>query len=205
MPSSVYRSFGSAQQKSTFFRIMANRIRFGNDAARRDAFLKALILKAKRLKQRGMELRINGEVVSFKVEARGLGCIPVLEVRERTPGGQTARWAVYQDTEGTGAEEETTAGRATPTSGQAANGEGEWQVVGRRKKMGRMETEGATGRPRVRGTPSKMFGVTGKLCPRPGLTLPNKGRMRWKQIKSSISLKELMKKYMWNRTEPVVC
>jgi hypothetical protein len=56
MPSSVYLSFGSAQQKSAFFRIMANRIRLGNDAARsirvlacRDAFPNALIPEAKRL------------------------------------------------------------------------------------------------------------------------------------------------------------
>ncbi len=112
MPSSVYLSFGSAQQKSTFFRIMANRIRFGNDAARRDVFPKALIPEAKRLAQRGMELRINGEVVSFK-------------------------------------------------------------VVGGRKKTGRMETEGVTGRPRIRGTLSKMFGVSGKLSvPQPGTNPP---------------------------------
>jgi hypothetical protein len=31
IPSSVFLSFGSLQQKSTFFKIMANRIRFGNE------------------------------------------------------------------------------------------------------------------------------------------------------------------------------
>jgi hypothetical protein len=62
MPSSVYLSFGSAQQKSMFFRIMANRIRFGNEAARsirvlacRDAFPKELIPDAKRLAQKASE------------------------------------------------------------------------------------------------------------------------------------------------------
>jgi hypothetical protein len=78
MPSSVYLSFGSAQQKSTIFWIMANRIRFGNEAAKsirvlacRDAFPKDLIPEAKRLAQKGMSLRMNGEVASFRVVARG--------------------------------------------------------------------------------------------------------------------------------------
>jgi hypothetical protein len=72
MPSSVYLSFGSAQLNSSFFRIMANRIRFGNDAARsirvlpcRDVFPKVLIPEAKQLAQRGMELRINREVAKW--------------------------------------------------------------------------------------------------------------------------------------------
>jgi hypothetical protein len=56
MPSSVFLSFGSARQKSTFFRIMANRVRFENEAAQsirvlacRDALPKDLIPEAKRL------------------------------------------------------------------------------------------------------------------------------------------------------------
>jgi hypothetical protein len=83
IPSSVYLSFGSAQQKSTFFRIMANRIRYGNEAAQgirvlacRDAFPKDLILEAKRLMQKGMGLRMNGEVANFRVVVRGAGVHP---------------------------------------------------------------------------------------------------------------------------------
>jgi hypothetical protein len=70
---------------------------------------------------------------------------------------------VYQDTGGTRTEEETTAIR-------------EWQVVGSRKKTGRMEImekEGATIRPKVRATPSKVVGATGKLSvPQPGTNPP---------------------------------
>jgi hypothetical protein len=41
--------------------------------------------------------------------------------------------------------------------------------------METMEKEGVTGRPRVRGTPSKMVGVTGKLSvPQPGTNPPQK-------------------------------
>jgi len=53
-PSSVFLSFGSYQQKSTFFRIMANRVRFGSEQqqnirvlACRDAFPKDLIPEGK--------------------------------------------------------------------------------------------------------------------------------------------------------------
>ena len=107
-PSSVYLSFGSAQQKTTFFKIMANRIRFGNEAqqnirvlACRDAFPKDYIMDAKKLAQKGMSLKREGLIASFRVVARGLGCIPVLETRARTAGGQpAARWMVYQDQEG---------------------------------------------------------------------------------------------------------
>jgi hypothetical protein len=176
MPSSVYLSFGSAQQKSTFFRIMANRIRFGNEAAQsirvlacRDAFPKEYIPEAKRLAQRGMSLRMNGEVASFRVVARGLGCIPVLETRDRATGGQTARWAVYKEKEAEATDE------ATPARGRSATGEGEWQVVGGRKKTVRnegKERNESQERARVRGTPSKVAGGTGRLSvPQPG-TIP---------------------------------
>jgi hypothetical protein len=57
--------------------------------------------------------------------ARGMGCIPVLEIRERMSGGQTARWAVYQDTSGAKTGEERRAGNATPTRGRPATDEGE--------------------------------------------------------------------------------
>jgi hypothetical protein len=185
-PSSVYLSFGSAQQKSTFFRIMANRIRFGNEAAQsirvlacRDAFPKDLIPEAKRLAQKGMSLRMNGEVASFRVVARGMGCIPVLEVRERMTGGQTARWAVYQDVNEERPEETMAAGRATPTRGQGATGEGEWQIAGGRKKAGRqemMERREEQERIRIRGTPSKVAVGTGRLSvPQPGTVPTSEG------------------------------
>ena len=180
MPSSVYLSFGSAQQKSTFFRIMANRIRFGNEAARsirvlacRDAFPKEHIPEAKRLAQKGMGLRTNGEVASFRVVARGLGCIPVLEVRERMTGGQTARWGVYQDMAEQGEDGDRAAGEATPVRGQAATGEEEWQVAGGRRKTGRNESRERRNGSQVRGTPNKVAGGTGRLSvPQPGTILP---------------------------------
>jgi hypothetical protein len=90
MPRSLYLSFRSAQQKSTFFWILANRIRFGNEAARsirvlvcRDVFPKDLIPESKRLAQKGMSQKMNGMIASFRVVARGLGCVPVLDLRQR--------------------------------------------------------------------------------------------------------------------------
>lgn len=183
MPSSVYLSFGSAQQKSTFFRILANRIRFGNEAARgirvlacRDAFPKDLIPEAKRLAQKGMSLKTNGVIASFRVVARGLGCIPVLETKERIAGGgQAARWAVYQDMSDERQEDRRAADQATPARGQEADGRGEWQVVGGKKKTGgRQETVDRRSeereRSKIRGTPGKVAG-TGRLSvPQPGTT-----------------------------------
>jgi hypothetical protein len=59
--SSVFLSFGSYQQKFTFFLIMANQVRFGSEQqqnirvlACRDAFPKDLIPEAKTLAQKGM-------------------------------------------------------------------------------------------------------------------------------------------------------
>jgi hypothetical protein len=64
----------------------------------RDAFPKNLIPETKRLAQKAMSLKMNEVISSFQVVARVLGCIPVLETKERTSsGGQTSRWAVYQD------------------------------------------------------------------------------------------------------------
>ncbi len=130
---------------------MANRIRFGNEAAQsirvlacRDAFPKDLIPKAKRLAQKGMRLRMNGEVASFRVVARGLGCIPILEVRERMSGGQTARWAVYQDVNEESPEETLAAGRATPTRGHWRGGVADsWRPEESRKAGDDREERGA--------------------------------------------------------------
>jgi hypothetical protein len=82
-----------------------------------------------------MALRMNRKVASFNVVARGLGCILVLEVRERTSGSQAAaRWAVHQDMESNIAENGQTAGGSTTAGGQRADGEGVWQIAGGRKK-----------------------------------------------------------------------
>jgi hypothetical protein len=186
MPTSVYLSFGSAQQKSTFFRIMANRIKFGNEAAQsirvlacRDAFPKEYIPEAKRLTQKGMSLRMNGEIANFRVVARGLGCIPVLEVRDRVSSGQpAARWVVFQETreeemEATAASEK----QAPAKSRGTTDGDGEWQTVGGKKKAGKKDAAGGEmTQERVKGTPIKVAGGTGRLSvPQPG-TLPPRER-----------------------------
>jgi hypothetical protein len=101
---------------------MANRIRFRNEATQsirvlacRDAFPKDLIPEAKKLTQKGMSLRMNGEVANFRVVARWLGCIPVLEVRERVPSGQPgARWVVYQHSREEEPEAMAASGRQAP-------------------------------------------------------------------------------------------
>jgi len=174
MPSSVFLSFGSYQQKSTFFRIMANRIRFGAEQqqhirvlACRDAFPKDLIPEAKSLAQKGMWLRQDGQVASFRVVARGQGCIPVLEIRERVRAGQPpARWTVYQETEEAATAAEG-GGEATPVRGRNASGGEEWQVVRRKTREQPGEREKTN-----KGTPRKVAGGTGRLSvPQPG-TLP---------------------------------
>ncbi len=91
MPSSVYLSFGLAQQKSTVFQIMANQISFGNEAAQstrvlacRDAFPKDLIPEAKRLTQHqgcskgaGVYPHPRGQGEGAKwTTSRYLGCLP---------------------------------------------------------------------------------------------------------------------------------
>ncbi len=181
--SSVYLSFGSSQQKSTFCRIMANRIRFGNKAAQnirvlacRDAVPKDSISDAKKLAQKGMAMRMNGKIASFRAVARDLGCIPVLEVRECTSGGQSmARWAVHQDTETNSTEKGQTAGEATLARGQRDKGEGEWQIAGGRKKgTGAISKTTAGDGAKNKGTPRKVAGVTSKLSvPQPGTYPPH--------------------------------
>jgi thiamine biosynthesis protein ThiC len=58
----------------------------------RDAFPKALIEKVKELVQRGFQLRQEGKVAGFRIMAKGDGCIPLLEVRERMASGQAPAW-----------------------------------------------------------------------------------------------------------------
>ena len=168
MPSSVFLSFGSYQQKSTFFRIMANRIRFGGEQqqnirvlACRDAFPKDLIPEAKNLAQKGMGLRQNGHVASFRVVARGQGCIPVLEIRERVRAGQpTARWTIHQEEKDDGI----TAGdgdTVTPIRGRTASGGVEWQEVGGRRR--RRDQQQEQEKTKNKDTPRKVAGGTGRL------------------------------------------
>ena len=177
-PSSVFLSFGSYQQKSTFFRIMANRVRFGSEQqqnirvlACRDAFPKDLIPEARSLAQKGLGLRQNGIIASFRVVARGQGCIPVLEVRERVRAGQPpARWSIYQEPE----EEDRAAGGgdATPARGRTASGGEEWQVAGGRRRV-RNEQQQEQEKARNKGTPRKVASDTGRLSvPQPGTFPP---------------------------------
>jgi hypothetical protein len=67
-------------------------------------------------------------------------------------------------------------GRPLPRTGVTADGEGEWQTV-RGKKTGRQEAAGGgVTQERVRGTPVKVVGGTGRLSvPQPG-TLPPRER-----------------------------
>jgi hypothetical protein len=167
--SSVYLTFGSSQQKSTFFKIMANRIRFGNKAAQnirflacRDTFLKDYILEAKMLAQKGLAMRMNGKIASFRVVARGLRWR--LEIRERTSGSHSAAsWAVHQDMESNMTEKGQTASKATPAGGQRVDSEGEWQIAGGCKKgTGAISKTAAGDSAKSKGTLRKVAGATGK-------------------------------------------
>ncbi len=53
-------------------------------------FSKDLIPGATRLTQKEIGLRMDGRVASFRVLARGMGCIPVLDTRERMAGRPVA-------------------------------------------------------------------------------------------------------------------
>ena len=62
----------------------------------RDCFPKELIPDSQRLFQKGMMLKKNGQVELFKVVARGLGVIPVLEVRKKANSGGLTKWEVFE-------------------------------------------------------------------------------------------------------------
>ena len=171
-PSSVYLTFGSAQQKTTFFRIMANRIKFGDERARmmrvvacRDAFPKEYVPVARELAQKGMGLRRDGYVASFRVVSRGTGCIPVLEAKEWMASGQAAtRWSVFHDTT-------TEAARPTLEDTPAARREEEWQTVTSKRNQKAAGTAGTA----KRATPAKLATTGGNLSvAKP--TLSPKGR-----------------------------
>jgi len=95
----VLVTFGSRTQKSTFFKILARKA--GGDAklrviSCRDAFPKRLLKDAKELADKGSSLRNSGAIASFRVVARGMGCIPVLEVKGWLGDGyKEARWRIY--------------------------------------------------------------------------------------------------------------
>jgi hypothetical protein len=106
-PTSLFMTFGSARQKSCFFRVLANKMRtmeavdghpspLGGISCR-DAFPKNLIQPAKDLVGKGMTLKREAKITSFRVVARGPGCIPVLEVRYRGQSGQSYGWETWKE------------------------------------------------------------------------------------------------------------
>ena len=101
-PTSVFVTFGSAAQKTTFFKKIAKTIlekREGADKLKgiscRDAFPREHIMEAKRMAQKGFSLRQKGQVAAFRVVARGPACIPVLEVRVRHTNNMRGRWEIF--------------------------------------------------------------------------------------------------------------
>jgi hypothetical protein len=107
-PTSVYMTFGSARQKTCFFRVLANKMRATANRANggptplggiscRDAFPKDKVTEAKALVEKGMGLKRNGKIAAFRVVARGPGCIPVLEVRYRGRDGRNYGWEVWNE------------------------------------------------------------------------------------------------------------
>jgi hypothetical protein len=106
-PTSALVTFGSITQKGTFFRVIATEVRRGSTCGEkfkliscRDAFPKGKINDAKRLVQKGIALRKNGQVAYFRVVASGEGCIPVLEVKHYLGNGQiSGRWEVFASQE----------------------------------------------------------------------------------------------------------
>jgi hypothetical protein len=116
---------------------MANRIRYGDErawlmrvVACKDAFPKEYISEANELANKGMLLKRDGQVVSFRVVARGVGCIPVLETREWLASGEpAARWAVHRDTAQMAAGAAPAAPRETVAGRQQQQREEEWQTA----------------------------------------------------------------------------
>ena len=91
---SVLVTFGSIAQKATFYKVVAKNFKAGNFEGEkmkaiscRDALPKKYINEAKRLVQKGHVLTRNGQANSFRFIAQGLGCIPVLQVRDGQVGG----------------------------------------------------------------------------------------------------------------------
>jgi len=62
----------------------------------RDVFPKDKLNDVRILVQKGVALKKDGRVATFKVVARGPGVIPVLEVREVDSDGRMGKWEVYK-------------------------------------------------------------------------------------------------------------
>ncbi len=84
-PTSVYMTFGSAIQKTCFFRVLANKMRPAACQANgrsmplggiscRGAFPKDKVNDAKALVEKGMDLKRNGKIAAFRVGARVHPC-----------------------------------------------------------------------------------------------------------------------------------
>jgi len=103
-PTSVFVTFGSVAQKASFFRVMAKVIQEKKTGwerisgiSCRDAFPKERLVEAKRLTQKGFQLRQNGQVATFRVVAKGPSCIPTLEVRSRRSNKERGRWETFRE------------------------------------------------------------------------------------------------------------
>jgi len=101
-PTAVLVTLGSRSQKMTFFKILARRAAQGDQDVRviscRDAFPKRHLQAAKDLAKRGNDLRTGGSAASFRVVARGEGCVPILEVKGwEADGRKEARWRVFNE------------------------------------------------------------------------------------------------------------
>jgi len=104
-PTSVVVVLESTRMKGVFFRLLAARIRTGDDnqgylkqVSVRDMFPASMLQESRREVRRGMALKRNGYIGTFKVVSRGTGCIPVLEIKKRVGmNGQQGPWEVFQD------------------------------------------------------------------------------------------------------------
>jgi len=104
-PTAVMLTLGSRSQKMTFFKVLARKAAQGDKGIRviscRDAFPKKHLQAAKDLAKKGSDLRMGGGIASFRVVARGEGCLPILEVKGwESEGRREARWRVYMDQDG---------------------------------------------------------------------------------------------------------
>jgi len=102
-PTTVVLVLESPRMKGTLFRILAARIRSGDDnngrlkqVSIRDMFPRERLNDARREVRRGMVLKRKGRIVTFKVVSRGLGCIPVLEVKTKSDSGVVGGWEIFQ-------------------------------------------------------------------------------------------------------------
>jgi hypothetical protein len=103
-------TFGSARQKTCFFRVLANKMRATACQANgsqmpsgriscRVAFPKDKVNVAMATVDKDMGLKRNGKMAIFRVVTRGPGCIPVLEVRFRGGDGHSNGWEVWKKEE----------------------------------------------------------------------------------------------------------